>query len=111
MAGPLDRLLHKGTGTKDWNASSLVLDALLSYAPDGTILPNLVTEVPTKENGGLSDDLTTVTINLQEGLLWSDGEPVTAEDVAFTWQWVTDPGQCLHQFLGLGSDCKYRGRF
>ncbi len=82
---------HKGTGTKDWNAASLVLEALLSFAPDGTILPNLAAEVPTKENGGLSDDLKTVTINLQEGLLWSDGEPVTAEDIAFTWQWVTDP--------------------
>ncbi len=82
---------HKGTGTKDWNAASLVLEALLSFAPDGTILPNLAAEVPTKENGGLSDDLKTVTINLQEGLLWSDGEPVTAEDIVFTWQWVTDP--------------------
>ncbi|MCC6675406.1 MAG: peptide ABC transporter substrate-binding protein [Thermomicrobiales bacterium] len=82
---------HKGTGTKDWNAASLVLEALLSFAPDGTILPNLAAEVPSKENGGLSDDLKTVTINLQEGLLWSDGEPVTAEDIVFTWQWVTDP--------------------
>jgi peptide/nickel transport system substrate-binding protein len=82
---------HKGTGTKDWNAASLVMEALFVYAPDGTILPNLATEVPTKENGLLSDDLTTVTVNLQEGLLWSDGEPVTAEDIVFTWQWVVDP--------------------
>ncbi|MCO5221794.1 MAG: peptide ABC transporter substrate-binding protein [Thermomicrobiales bacterium] len=82
---------HKGTGTKDWNASSLVLEPLFFYAPDGTILPNLTTEVPSKENGGLSEDLTTVTINLQEGILWSDGEPLTADDVVFTWQWVVDP--------------------
>jgi len=82
---------HKGTGTKEWNAASLVLEPLFLYAPDGTLLPNLATEVPTKENGGLSDDLKTVTVNLQEGLLWSDGEPVTADDVVFTWQWVTDP--------------------
>ena len=82
---------HKGTGTKDWNASSLVLEALLVYAPDGTILANLATEVPSKENGLLSDDLKTVTVNLQEGLLWSDGEPVTADDIAFTWQWIVDP--------------------
>jgi peptide/nickel transport system substrate-binding protein len=82
---------HKGTGTKDWNAASLVLEALLAYAPDGTLLPNLATEVPSKDNGGLSDDLKTVTVNLQEGLLWSDGEPVTADDVVFTWQWVVDP--------------------
>lgn len=82
---------HKGTGTKDWLASSVVLEGLLSYAPDGTIIATLAKEVPTKENGGLSDDLKTVTVNLQEGLIWSDGEPVTAEDIVFTWQWIVDP--------------------
>ena len=25
-------------------------------------------------------------VTLREGLMWSDGEPITAEDVAFTWQ-------------------------
>ena len=29
-------------------------------------------------------------ITLRSGLMWSDGEPLTAEDVAFTWQTVTD---------------------
>lgn len=82
---------HKGTGTKDFLASSIVLEGLFSYAPDGTIIPNLATEVPSLENGLLSEDLKTVTVNLQEGLLWSDGEPVTANDIVFTWQWVTDP--------------------
>jgi peptide/nickel transport system substrate-binding protein len=32
-----------------------------------------------------------VTYNLLDGVVWSDGEPFTAEDVVFTWQWVTDP--------------------
>jgi len=82
---------HKGTGTKDFLASSIVLEGLFSYAPDGTIIPNLATEVPSLENGLLSEDLTTITVNLQEGLLWSDGEPVTANDIVFTWQWITDP--------------------
>jgi ABC-type transport system substrate-binding protein len=31
-------------------------------------------------------------ITLREGLLWSDGEPFTANDVAFTWQTVVDVG-------------------
>jgi len=82
---------HKGTGTKDWLASSIVLEGLFTYAPDGTIIPNLATEVPTVENGLLSEDLTTVTVNLQEGLFGGGGEPVTANDVVFTWQWITDP--------------------
>jgi peptide/nickel transport system substrate-binding protein len=32
-----------------------------------------------------------VTVNLLEGVLWSDGEPFTADDVVFTHEWVSDP--------------------
>ncbi len=70
--------------------SALILEPLLSYGFDGALLPTLVTEVPTKENGGLSDDLTRVTLNLRDDVLWSDGEQFTADDVVWTWQWVTD---------------------
>jgi peptide/nickel transport system substrate-binding protein len=31
-----------------------------------------------------SDDLLTLTMNLQEGVLWNDGEPFTANDVVYT---------------------------
>jgi peptide/nickel transport system substrate-binding protein len=70
--------------------SSLILEPLLSYGFDGTLLPTLVTKVPTKENGGLSEDLTRVTLELRNDVVWSDGEPLTADDVIWTWQWVTD---------------------
>ena len=70
--------------------SSLVLEPLLSYGPDGSLLPTLVTEVPAWENGGLSEELTTVTLSLREGVLWSDGDPFSADDVVWTWQWITD---------------------
>ncbi len=82
---------HVSTGTKDYLAASIVLEPLMSYLPDGTLIPTLVKEVPTIENGLLAEDLTSVTYNLLEGVLWSDGEPFTAEDVVFTWQWVTNP--------------------
>ena len=62
----------------------------LAYAPDGSLMPNLATEVPTTANGGLSDDLSKVTLNLRQDVLWSDGEPLTAQDVVWTWQWITD---------------------
>lgn len=40
-----------------------------------------------------SDDLTTLTFTLREGVLWSDGEPFTASDVAFTFNLLkTAPG-------------------
>ena len=67
----------------------------MNYLPDGTIIPNLVTEVPTVENGLLAEDLTSVTYKLQDGILWSDGEPFTADDVVFTWRVGRQPRQCL----------------
>jgi peptide/nickel transport system substrate-binding protein len=82
---------HVATGTKDSLAAAFVLEPMMHYLPDGTIIANLVTEVPTVENGLLGEDLKSVTYKLQEGITWSDGEPLTADDVAFTYQWIVDP--------------------
>ncbi len=82
---------HVSTGTKDYLAASVVLEPLLHYLPDGTLIPNLATEVPTVENGGLSEDLKTVTYKLKDGVKWADGEPFTADDVVFTYNWIIDP--------------------
>jgi len=82
---------HSSVGTKDYLAAQLVTEPLLKYLPDGTIIPVLAAEVPSVENGGLSEDLKTITFKLKEGVVWSDGEPFTANDVVFTWQWITTP--------------------
>lgn len=81
---------HVSVGTKDFLIGSMVQEPLMSYLPDGVIIPNLVTEVPSVENGLLAEDLSTATFQLQEGLLWSDGEPVTSRDIQFTWEWITN---------------------
>ncbi|HLU34491.1 MAG TPA: ABC transporter substrate-binding protein, partial [Thermomicrobiales bacterium] len=82
---------HTGTGTKDFLAGQPVQEPLLNYLPDGSLFAQLAAEVPAVENGLLAEDLSTVTFNLKEGVMWSDGEPFTANDVVFTWQWVTNP--------------------
>jgi peptide/nickel transport system substrate-binding protein len=82
---------HVSTGTKDYLAACLILEPMMHYLPDGTLIPNLITEVPTVENGLLSEDLKSVTYKLLEGITWADGEPMTADDVAFTHAWVVDP--------------------
>ena len=69
--------------------AQFVLEPLLSYAPDSSIIPVLVEETPTFANGLLAEDFSNVTFVLKEGLLWSDGEPVTSRDIEFTWQWIT----------------------
>lgn len=38
------------------------------------------------ESFEVSDDSTVFTFHMREGLKWSDGEPVTTEDVRFTWE-------------------------
>jgi peptide/nickel transport system substrate-binding protein len=93
------------TGTKDLLASSLVQEALAGFDASGAIVPRLAAEIPTIENGGISEDFTTITWTLQEGLLWSDGTPVTADDVVFTWEYCTDPltGCSAQTFLSVAS--------
>lgn len=77
-------------GTKDLLASSLVLEPLAEFAPDGSIIPALAAEIPTASNGGISEDLTQITWTLREGVLWSDGTPFTADDVVFTYEYCKD---------------------
>ncbi|EKE44334.1 oligopeptide-binding protein AppA [Oceaniovalibus guishaninsula JLT2003] len=82
-------------GTKEVEAASLVLEPLVRFSETGELVPWLVDEIPTVENGGVSDDLTSITWTLSEGVTWSDGTPLTAEDAVFTWQYCTDPeGGC-----------------
>ena len=39
----------------------------------------------------VSDDKLTYTFHLRDGIQWSNGEPVTAEDVVFSYQMYSDP--------------------
>lgn len=80
---------HSSTGSKDTYAGSLIMEPVLTFDADGQIAPLLVEQAPSVENGLLSEDLTTATFTFLPDLVWSDGEPVTANDLAFTWQWVT----------------------
>jgi peptide/nickel transport system substrate-binding protein len=54
-------------------------------------LPNLVTEMPSIENGDISADGATITLHLRDGLKWSDNQPLTSEDFRFTWAMSIDP--------------------
>jgi peptide/nickel transport system substrate-binding protein len=86
---------YLSNGTKDLEASSLVLEPLARFNEKGEMVPYLAEDIPTVENGGVSEDLKTITWKLKEGLLWSDGTPVTAEDAVFSWQYCTHPeGGC-----------------
>ena len=79
-------------GTKDLEAAALVLEPLARYDENGNLVAWLAEEIPTVENGGVSEDLKTITWKLQSGLLWSDGTAVTSRDVQFTYEYCTAEG-------------------
>ncbi len=82
------------------NASSQTFAAMVDYglyAPlvygnyQGQLQPGIATAVPTLANGGISADLKTFTFHLRPNLVWSDGQPLNADDVDFTWKLWNDP--------------------
>jgi peptide/nickel transport system substrate-binding protein len=81
---------HLAQGTKDTDASRLVLEPLAAIAPDGSYVPELAAEIPTIANGGISADLKTTTWKLKSGVKWSDGTDFTADDVVFNWHYQSD---------------------
>ncbi len=54
-------------------------------------MPVLVKEIPSTQNGGISADGKTITLKLRDGIVWSDGQPITADDFVFTYQMTVDP--------------------
>jgi peptide/nickel transport system substrate-binding protein len=82
---------HFATGTKDQEGSRVFYEPLAGWDPDGNLVPILAAEIPSRENGGLAADGTSVTWKLKRGVTWHDGKPFTADDCVFNWQYATDP--------------------
>ncbi|HYI68802.1 MAG TPA: peptide ABC transporter substrate-binding protein [Skermanella sp.] len=59
--------------------------------PKGNFTPDLASEIPSLENGGISADGLTWRIKLRDGVKWHDGTPFTAEDVKFNIELINNP--------------------
>jgi len=70
--------------------SIMVQETLFSplfYSDDkGALHTGLADRIPTVENGGISADGLTYTFHLRPGLKWSDGQPLDARDVDYSWR-------------------------
>lgn len=55
---------------------------LITYDREGNIIGDLA------EDWTISEDGTVFTFQLREGLTWQDGEPFSADDVAFTFEYI-----------------------
>jgi oligopeptide transport system substrate-binding protein len=60
-----------------------ILEGLLRYDADGSVLPGVAERWDIREDGA--------TFWLREDALWSDGVPVRAQDFVFSWRKTVDP--------------------
>ncbi|MEM7115603.1 MAG: peptide ABC transporter substrate-binding protein [Chloroflexota bacterium] len=77
-------------GSAPLDPSALTLEPLARYDETGQLVPWLAAEVPTLANGGVADDLRSITWTLRENIRWADETPLTANDVAFTVEYCQD---------------------
>ncbi|MBC8589010.1 peptide ABC transporter substrate-binding protein [Paratissierella segnis] len=81
--GSLDPALAQGTH------ESWVLDhsfeGLMKLDQEGHVASGMA------EDYKISDDFLTYTFTLRDGIKWSNGDPVTAEDFEFAWKRAIDP--------------------
>jgi peptide/nickel transport system substrate-binding protein len=72
--------------TTSMSMSRLMFDPLLNFDNQQNPVPLLAQSVPT-----MSPDQLTYTFTLRSGLKWTDGQPLTADDVVWTYQLISDP--------------------
>lgn len=98
--GPLRTLLWQGptllnphfaVGTKDQIGSRIFYEPLAVRDPEGNLVQILAAEIPSLENGGLAVDGHSVVWKLRQGVQWHDGEPFTADDCIFNWEYARNP--------------------
>ena len=91
-AGPDNINPFIGVETADTEILDLAYDRLFGMGTDGRPITDLAAELPTKENGGISADGLTWTVKIRPGVKWQDGQPLTAGDVAFSYNVIIKNG-------------------
>jgi len=89
--------------------AAAVTEPLIAVDARGEFVPRLAAEVPTLANGELTIDSgdpaapggrLVATFRLRDGLVWQDGEPITAQDILFAHE--------LDATAPLGSDLRWK---
>ena len=81
--------------TIPWECFRVGYNFLTWYDADFKPVPDLATEVPSVENGGITQDGKVWTFHIRPNVKWSDGQPLTARDVAYTYNRI------LRQEIGM----------
>jgi peptide/nickel transport system substrate-binding protein len=86
IADQVGELVHRGLSELDQN---------------GNVYAELAEKIPDPADGDVSADLLTVTWKLREGLRWSDGTPLTSDDLRYTWEVCGNPANGCAKSDGL----------
>ncbi|MBF8267145.1 MAG: ABC-type oligopeptide transport system, periplasmic component [Dehalococcoidia bacterium] len=98
------------TGLHELSVIRQVFEGLLGWNPDLTLKPVVATQVPSVENGGISQDGLVYTFKLRDDVTWSDGRKVTANDFAFAIKRLLDPEVAApfsYLYLGIRGGQEY----
>lgn len=77
--------IFESVNDADGDISSLLYAKLFKHDENRQLIPDLV------ENYQISEDKKTYTIKLRNDAYWSDGEKITADDLAFTFDTIQNP--------------------
>ncbi|MEL6891406.1 MAG: peptide ABC transporter substrate-binding protein [Actinomycetota bacterium] len=74
-----------------WSVIHHILPKLMEVDADGNYQASpVLAEAPTIDNGLITEDPFTITFPIRDDAVWSDGSPITSEDVRFTWRAILD---------------------
>jgi peptide/nickel transport system substrate-binding protein len=80
-------LLTKSTRLVD----NCIFSRFVTWDDSLRLVPDLIAEIPSGTNGGISPDNRTYTYHLRPGVRWHDGRSLTAADVEFTFRVIMHP--------------------
>lgn len=92
--------LHPDAASVEQQVARLAFEPFIDLDENGRAVPALLSEIPSLANGGVSADGRTITYRLRPQVRWSDGVPVTSDDVLFTLQAILDPANPVRSHEG-----------
>jgi peptide/nickel transport system substrate-binding protein len=81
---------HLTAFNQELEISRLTYEPLASFDSENNMVLFLAAEEPTLDNDGVAADGKSVTWKLRQDVKWSDGEPFTADDVLFTYEFISN---------------------
>jgi peptide/nickel transport system substrate-binding protein len=79
------------TGTKEQEGSRIFYEPLAGWDADGNLVPGAGRRDSDARERRPGADGRSVTWKLKRGVTWHDGQPFTADDVVFNWEYHKDP--------------------